>query len=121
MRILIYHDIPHPDGLYGITVLFPDGDYIVSCNSKSSVQRRRHAFGHELAHIFLGHFNQDEYVVHIKKRDHDYSERELEKYDRNRDNNPCEREANAHAWEYYRRYRKYFLQAEETGKAIIIM
>ena len=73
-----------PSGIYGAS--FPDNDdWCILLASNVADITRRHAFGHEMAHVLLGRHQQtDRPLVEI------------------------EREANAQAWEYYRRYRKQY-------------
>ena len=77
-----------PETVNGITGDIEDsGYYLVLINSAKTPQRQRRAIGHELAHIFLDHFNQ--------------SERPLQE---------IEHEANINAWEYYRLYKNGTLE-----------
>ena len=62
-----------------------ESGYILAINSDSCDIVRRHAFGHELAHIALGHMHQIERPIA-----------------------ECEREANRRAWEFYRLYRSVY-------------
>lgn len=66
--------------VYGITAE-ADDCFIVGINEAAAGITKRHAIGHELAHIFLNHFGSNKPL------------RELE------------REANREAWNYYRAYR----------------
>ena len=74
-----------PDGKrednWGFTI--KEGDlYTVVINAEISIPTQQHVLGHELAHIFCGHFE-------MKDADPDFKERE----------------ANQKAWEYYEAYR----------------
>ena len=66
-------------------------EYILLFNSDYCDIRRRQAFGHEMAHLCLGHL-----------------------YQIGRPIMECEDEANRMAWEYYRRFKNEY-RALESG------
>ena len=68
----------------GICIEVDDG-YILAVNVNACDLHRRHAFGHEMAHIVLDHLNQHQRGI-------------LE----------IEAEANAIAWDMYRKYRNEY-------------
>lgn len=71
----------HPS-VYGLS-LEKESSYIVLINESRPGIVQRHAIGHELAHIFLDHFNS------------------------NRPLKDIEREANRAAWKYYTVYKEH--------------
>ena len=70
-----------------VTAKFEDR-YIIVIDSTRAAIVQRHTLGHELAHIFLNH--------------HDQHDRPIKEQ---------EREANDHAWHYYREYKSGRLEA----------
>lgn len=70
----------------GMTGKFNEGFYVF-INSTRHPLRQRQALGHELAHIYLGHFNKRQTIAQD------------------------EREADAQAWNYYRAFRDGLLPA----------
>lgn len=65
-------------------------EYIVFIDSSRHPQTQRHTLGHELAHIYLGHFDRGGNVWKSAA-----GARYLQ-------DETMEREANANAWKYYR-------------------
>ena len=61
--------------------------YLILIDSNSYRLQQYHALGHELAHLFLGHFDSSRPVMDL------------------------EHEANERAWEFYRAYRNGTLPA----------
>lgn len=126
MRIIITFTAL-PKGIYGITLQSkscPD-QFLVLCDNTGHIQRRRHSFGHELAHIFCGHFDTEDVLkisgegADTKIYEHGTLLRKDDTTGKLDRNTSSEREANAQAWHYYRRFRDQFLKAERTGKATI--
>ena len=92
--------------------------FYVVCNTEDSPQKRRHTFGHELAHIFCGHFNSaDPLTYHEKENAILHNGKPLPEVYSN--DTVSEREADLKSWSYYQRFRNEFLQAEKTGGASI--
>lgn len=84
MTIAVRYE-PLPPKIYGASVLIrKQKKYFIVIDSKQPLLNQRHTFGHELAHICLGHHESDKPAQEI------------------------EREANAHAWEFYRTYKAHF-------------
>ncbi len=76
---------PLPEELHdikGMSTMDGPGIWTILINSTQAGIVQRHALGHELAHVLLGHFEKPE--------------REIDE---------LEREADAHAWEFYRSFR----------------
>ena len=98
------HDMPK--GIYGFTAADSrTGEYYTLVDSKMCPLQQRHTFGHELAHIFEGHFhndaifhNNDVFFLRVDTIEH---------------------EAEQKAWHYYRMYRDAFRQLQTTGKTKI--
>ena len=79
---VVFATFPKGEGdIHGGTVLTPEG-YLIAVNSNSPRRKQRHTLGHELAHIFLAHF--------------DLATGTLRK---------IEKEADAAAYRFYLRYR----------------
>lgn len=74
----------------GVTFAGTD-EYIIMIDSSRHPQAQRHTLGHELAHIYLGHFDRSGVAWELMPDGGSFSHDET-----------LEREANAHAWEYYR-------------------
>ena len=79
-----YQEFPQEirGAVYGITTAKVEGLYIILIDSTRHPITQRQSLWHELAHVFLNHFEQ-----------HDRPLKEQE------------REANKKSWEYYRRYK----------------
>ena len=78
----------------GLTIYDKDGFFVVIDSTRGQVAQRR-TLGHELAHIFLGHFDRS-----------DIEWQQLPKGSRFITDRKIEAEANRHAWKYYRLYKK---------------
>lgn len=84
MTIAVRYE-PLPPKIYGVSVLiWEQKKYFIVIDAKQPLLNQRHTFGHELAHICLGH------------------------HDSNKPAQEIEKEANLHAWEYYRKYKAFF-------------
>ena len=79
-RIIKLQYMTLPSGIHG-AVREMEHSYVILINSDSPGIVQRFAIGHELAHIFLDHFERSECVLELEK------------------------EANKRAWEFYRLYR----------------
>lgn len=77
-------------------------EYLVGINESLAGITKRHTIGHELAHIFLNHFDDD----CICPSD---SEEQIEKKLNTVAAREKERQANRAAWDYYRAYRDHSL------------
>ena len=126
MKILVDFS-PLPAGMTGVT--FHDDSksdcYLVICDSTTSTQKRRKTFGHELAHILLGHFDTaatlDINTAGEAPKVFDRGE-EIHSGDKaplNLDTEPLELEADAAAWSYYHKYKPAFADAEDKGHTVI--
>ena len=73
-------------------------DYLVGINQSLAGITKRHTIGHELAHIFLNHFDDS----CIRPSD---SEEQIETKLNSAAAREKERQANKAAWHYYRLYR----------------
>ena len=80
-------------------------EFFVLINTSKHPLRQRHALGHELAHIYLDHFDKVPAWDDVPRDDS--GQRLL--VAQNRD---IEREANRHAWAFYRAYRDGTLPAQ---------
>lgn len=82
-----YEPFPNVKRIAGLCGLLDEEkqEYILAINSVCCDIRKRHAFGHEMAHLCLDHLNQIDRPI-------------ME----------CEAEANERAWEFYRRYRDQY-------------
>lgn len=125
-KISVYFT-PLPEGVHGAVFLDrkDPGAFFVLCNSTEKAITRRHAFGHELAHIFLGHFDTAA-TLDINTAGSaakvSYQGEEIRKGDPTPlhfNKEPCELEANAAAWSYYRKYKLAFADAEDKGQAYL--
>lgn len=91
----------------GATIRRP-AEYLVLVNESVTPIQQRHALGHELAHIYLGHLEKAAGLAAD-------SAGIVEDY-------ALECEANRHAWAFYRAYRDGDLQAGKipaiTGKTV---
>lgn len=126
MKILVEFR-PLPEGISGATFRGesrPDY-YLLLCDSTASRQKRRHSFGHELAHIFLGHFDTAA-TLDINTAGSapkvSYQGEEIRKGDPtplHLDKEPWELEADAAAWSYYHKYKPAFADAEDKGSTVI--
>lgn len=117
-----------PEGISGATFQVAENkkdpeSYIVFIDKNASTQKQRHVFGHELGHVFLGHFRSgDTLTIAPKGRTIFYHGEEIRRGDKtplNLNKSPCEIEADAHAWEFYHRYKPTFARLREYGKAFI--
>jgi hypothetical protein len=112
-----------PEGLRGSAIQDPEDPsfYIVVCDSTRHIQSQRFTFGHELAHIFCNHFNTEDTLLIYPGGSNNVSADGTHVNGKlYNSESTSEKEADAKAWYYYRRFRKYFLQAKETGSAIIV-
>lgn len=126
MKILVEFS-PLPAGMTGVTFRSdskPDC-YLVICDSTTSSQKRRRSFGHELAHIFLGHFDTAA-TLDINTAGEApkvfYQGEEIHKEDPtplHLNKEPWELEADAAAWSYYHKYKPAFADAEDKGSTVI--
>ena len=84
---------PFPEQIQGKIKSFVrskrDGKYLIVIDSTRAPIVQRFALGHELAHIFRGHL--DDMSIPLTR---------------------AEREADRHAWQYYRLYRDGLLKAD---------
>lgn len=78
----------------GVTIYDKDGFFVVIDSARGRVAQRR-TLGHELAHIFLGHFDRSDIEWKL-----------LQKGDRFITDREIEAEADRYAWKYYRLYEK---------------
>ena len=79
----------------GVTIYDKDGFFVVIDSARGRVAQRR-TLGHELAHIFLGHFERSDIECKL-----------LQKGDRFITDREIEAEADRYAWKYYRLYEKH--------------
>lgn len=79
----------------GVTSHDKDGFFVLIDSTRGQVAQRR-TLGHELAHIFLGHFDRSDIEWEL-----------LEKGTRFITDRGIEAEADRHAWKYYRLYEKH--------------
>ena len=79
----------------GLTSHDKDGFFVVIDSTRGQVAQRR-TLGHELAHIFLGHFDRS-----------DIKWQPLESGTHFIIDKVIEAEADRHAWKYYRLYEKH--------------
>lgn len=86
-----------PYGVRGATMESKD-DYLVAINQSLAGITTRHTIGHELAHIFLNHFDDS----CIRPSD---SEEQIETKLNTAAAREKEKQANKAAWHYYRKYR----------------
>lgn len=126
MKVLTYK-AALPEGLHGATFQ-TNGDrqyYLMLLNEADTVQKRRFSFGHELGHIALHHFDTAATIdintaggatrvfykgAEIFKDDH------APLYE---DKPAWEREADAAAWTYYRKFRTAFTKLEDEGQVFL--
>lgn len=114
-----------PEEIFGAVFQIPENKkdpetYVVFINKGASVQKQRHAFGHELAHVFLGHFRTDDpLTIDPKKRKVLHHGVEISSATIDPATSKSEEEANAHAWEFYRRYKPTFARLREYGTAFL--
>lgn len=95
---IVYEACPESlSDVRGVT-LEDQTEYFVLINTSKHPLIQRHALGHELAHIYLDHFDKVQAWDDMPRDD---SGQRLS-IARNLD---IEREANRHAWEFYRAYR----------------
>ena len=118
---------PMPEGIAGATINYPEAPeyFWIFCDSAQSVQKRRKSFGHEMGHICLGHFNHAD-TIRLRSDSEGtrayYRGKLIQPDDPdplNLDVSACEREAEREAWNYYRKYRKAFYEAEANGMSTI--
>lgn len=123
MKILIYFE-PLPAGIHGAAIQDNEDHSLfwLLCDSNAHQQRRRYTFGHELAHIFCGHFNtEDPLKVYPKEKVILQRGTILQENDHSFRDTSSEHSADRNAWHYYRRFRDQFIQAEKTGRATIMV
>lgn len=105
IKILHY---PFPEEIRGIvrgvTSADNDGFFVLIDCTRGQVAQRR-TLGHELAHIFLGHFDRSDIEWEL-----------LEKGTRFITDRRIEAEADRHAWKYYRLYKKSRRTRQEANK-----
>lgn len=127
MKKIFFSLRPLPAGISGATFQSqPDADrYLVICDSAISTQKRRKTFGHELAHILLGHFDTAA-TLDISTAGETpkvfYKGEEIHRGDKaplNLDAEPWELEADAAAWSYYHKYKPTFAELEDKGQAYL--
>lgn len=127
MKRICFSLQPLPAGISGTTFQSqPDADrYLVICDSTTSTQKRRKTFGHELAHILLGHFDTAA-TLDINTAGEApkvfYKGEEIHSGDKtplNLDTEPWELEADAAAWSYYHKYKPTFAELEDKGQAYL--
>ena len=80
-------------------------EYIIMIDSSRHPQAQRHTLGHELAHIYLGHFDRSGVAWKLLPDAWQYSQ-----------DKELEREANANAWKYYRLFINGKLQEARQWK-----
>lgn len=120
MKILIsFRELPSE--IYGAAVQDSTDPRLfrIFCNSTNSTQRRRHAYGHELAHVLLGHFETADPLTYLPKEKAFLQRGTILQESNYNPNTNSEKEAEEKAWYYYRRFRDQFLLAETTGGAVI--
>lgn len=117
-----------PEGISGATFQIAENkkdpeSYVVFIDKNASTQKQRFSFGHELGHIFLGHFRSgDTLTIAPKGRTIFYHGEEIRRGDKtplNLNKSPCEIEADAHAWAFYHKYKCAFADLKEYGQAVI--
>ena len=121
MKVLIFFE-PLPEGIHGAAIQDNEDSslYWLLCDSTGHVQRRRYSFGHELAHIFCGHFDtEDPLEISIARKEIRQHGVALQAKDHPARDTHSEEEADRQAWIFYRRFRDQFMQAETTGRAVI--
>ena len=89
--------IPFPVKTCGGATIRRPAEYLVLVNESVTPIQQRHALGHELAHIYLGHLEK---VAGLAADSAGIVE-----------DDALEREANRHAWAFYRAYKDGDLQA----------
>lgn len=118
---------PLPAGISGATFRSKKDParYVVFCDSTTSTQKRRKTFGHELAHILLGHFDTAATLdIHTAAETPKvfYQGEEIHsegKTPLNLNTEPWELEADAAAWSYYHKYKPTFAELEDKGQAYL--
>lgn len=127
MKKIFFTLQPLPAGITGATFQSqPDADrYLVICDSAISTQKRRKTYGHELAHILLGHFDTAA-TLEINTAGEApkvfYQGKEIHKEDPTPlylNTEPRELEADAAAWSYYHKYKATFATLEDKGQAYL--
>lgn len=100
--------VPFPVKTCGGATIRRPAEYLVLVNESVTPIQQRHALGHELAHVYLGHLERA-------------AGQAADSAGIVEDDAP-EREANRHAWAFYRAYRDGDLQARRmpaiTGKTV---
>lgn len=127
MKKIFFSLQPLPAGISGATFQSqPDADrYLVICNSTTSRQKRRHSFGHEMAHVLLGHFDTaatldvyaKEGAPQVFYKGEEIHSGEAAPISLNAE--PWELEADAAAWSYYHKYKPTFAELEDKGQAYL--
>lgn len=127
MKRIYFSLQPLPAGISGATFQSKEDParYVVFCDNTTSTQKRRHSFGHELAHIFLGHFDTAATLdIHTAGEAPKvfYQGEEIHKEDPTPlylNTEPWELEADAAAWSYYQKYKPTFAELEDKGQAYL--
>lgn len=127
MKRIYFSLQPLPAGISGATFRSEKDParYVVFCDSTTSTQKRRKTFGHELAHILLGHFDTAA-TLDINTAGEApkvfYQGEEIHSGDKaplNLNTEPWELEADAAAWSYYHKYKPTFAELEDKGQAYL--
>lgn len=104
---IVYKACPDSLSGFGGVTIEDQTEFFVLINTSKHPLRQRHALGHELAHIYLDHFDKVPARSWENVPRDDGEQRLL--VAQNRD---IEREANRHAWAFYRAYRDGTLPAQ---------
>lgn len=117
-----------PEGISGATFQITENkrdpeSYVVFIDKNASTQKQRRTYGHELAHVFLGHFRSgDTLTIAPKGKAIFYHGEKIHRGDKtplDLNKSPCEIEAEAHAWTFYHKYKRAFANLKEYGQAVI--
>lgn len=126
MKRIYFSLQPLPAGISGATFQSEKDParYVVFCDSTTSTQKRRKTFGHELAHILLGHFDTAAtlYIYHAGETPKVFYRGEETlggKEPLDLDTEPWELEADTAAWSYYHKYKPTFAELEDKGQAYL--
>lgn len=71
--------IPLPPSVQGMVATTPDGDYQIFINAGYSLEKQREIFDHEMRHILLGHYQQNERPIAIQECEADDKQLILDK------------------------------------------